>query len=407
VKVGILTFHSSYNFGANLQTLAVQELFRNRGCLPIVIDYRDRWKTEMLRSTVSPAQAEMHERFVAKYLNTSPRFHSVKEVQEYCDDELDIISVGSDQVFRLVSRWHLKSLFRPLLKGAPASSWNRVTDEVPVYFLPWPKDGATPPARIALAACAMGMSCFLLGGTLRRALRRCLLDFDFLSVRDDWTGVVVRWLSGAGRPIEHCPDPIFGLNELFRVPEEETFGVDVSKTILVSAAFPKTWRARFRDLAHDRGYTVSNLPDPHKTFAFDESDFAISLPLSPLAWYSLLSRAAGYIGSRFHGLVSAAANGTPVVSLDWSNKPRLLRMACRKYDLCGKAGALRRYVPVNWFSHPSPDRVFKRLMDERSQSAMNRYAGEARERLSQVLDACLSPAPREVAETIADADRVE
>ena len=105
MKVGILTFHSSYNFGANLQTLSVQEMLRARGCCPIVIDYRDPWRTEMYHSRVSPTQVQVHEQFIAKYLNTSPRFSSNEEVQQYCNDTLDVVLVGSDQVFRLLPKW--------------------------------------------------------------------------------------------------------------------------------------------------------------------------------------------------------------------------------------------------------------------------------------------------------------
>jgi hypothetical protein len=389
MRVGILTFHSSYNFGANLQTLAVQELFRSKGCQPVVIDYRDPWKTEMLRARVSPAQAEKHEQFVEKYLHTSPRFHSTKEVQEYCREALDVISVGSDQVFRLGSPWTPRSLVRALRTGT-SSSWHKPGNDVPVYFLPWPKDGPAEPVRVTVAACAAGTSYFLLGTTLRAAVRRSLRAFDFVSVRDDWTGFMVRWLCGGDRTVAHCPDPVFGLNGLFRVPEEESPHIDVSKTILVAAAFDKDWLARFRDSAHDHGFTVSNLPDPDRRFAFDESDFTIDLPLSPLVWYSLLAGSAGYVGSRFHGLVSCAANGTPAVSLDWSNKPRLLKIACRKYDLCRKAGVPKRYVSVNWLRHPSPDLVLERLLDGASQMAVNRYAEQARGRLDHVLDTILS-----------------
>ena len=109
MKVGILTYHSSYNFGANLQTLAVQEILKCRGYYPVVIDYRDPWRTGMYRSKVSSAQAEIHERFIERYLNTSQRFFCDEEVREYCNDELDIIFVGSNQVFRLVPRCRLQS----------------------------------------------------------------------------------------------------------------------------------------------------------------------------------------------------------------------------------------------------------------------------------------------------------
>jgi hypothetical protein len=137
MKVGILTFHSSYNFGANLQTLAIHEMLKHRGCDPVVIDYRDPWKTEMYLSGVSPAQVETHERFIEKYLTTSPRFSRADEVQEYCENELDVILVGSDQVFRLRPKWAPKRVLRRWLRRDQSSAWAQVDERLPVYWLPW------------------------------------------------------------------------------------------------------------------------------------------------------------------------------------------------------------------------------------------------------------------------------
>jgi hypothetical protein len=390
MKVGILTFHSSYNFGANLQTLALHEMLKRRGCRPVVIDYRDPWKMEMYRARVAPAQVEAHERFIEKYLHTSPRFSCAGEVQEYCNDELDLILVGSDQVLRLLPKWTLKRVLRQLLRREGSSAWTRVDERLPVYWLPWPKPERQRPARACISACAGATMFFCLGRSLSREARRCLSDFDFVSVRDDWTGWMVKWLSRGKVHPEFCPDPVFGLNDCFRVPPEEVSRIDVSRTILVSAALDTKWLAEFRNLAHERGFTLSNLPDPHDACAFRVSDVTIDLPLSPLMWYDLLSKAAGYIGIRYHGLVSCAANGTPALNLDVSHRPRLLKMTSRPYDLCCKAGAKARYVPLNWLAHPSPTAVLGRLMEESSQAAVDRYAGQAKARLTQVLDHILT-----------------
>ncbi|NLH43722.1 MAG: polysaccharide pyruvyl transferase family protein [Planctomycetes bacterium] len=393
MRVGILTFHSSYNFGANLQTLATQEMLKRRDCSPVVIDYRDPWRTEMYRTRVSPQQREAHEAFIRRHIHLSPLFRSEKEVQEYCEDSLDVILVGSDQVFRLLPRWAPKQLMRRLRTGSASSEWTEVSDRLPVYWLPWPKTARRTPARAAIAASACGTAFYYLGRSLQRQACRSLLDFDFVSVRDDWTRSMVTWLSRGKVKPEMCPDPVFGLSEHFQPPPGEAPSVDVSKTILVSADFDAKWLEEFRRLAHDRGFTISNLPDPHMTYAFDQSDFAIGLPLSPLAWYGLLAKAAGYIGTRYHGLVSSMANGTPAVSLDVSNRPRVIKTTSRPYDLlCRKAGAAARYVPVNWLARPTPAVILERLMDGPSLDAANRYAESARTRLAQVFDRILAGA---------------
>ena len=39
IKIGILTFHHAYSYGANLQCLALQLYLRRKGYQPEVIDY--------------------------------------------------------------------------------------------------------------------------------------------------------------------------------------------------------------------------------------------------------------------------------------------------------------------------------------------------------------------------------
>lgn len=390
MKVGILTYHYCYNFGANLQTLAVQELLRRRGCEAVVVDYRDPWRAEMYRSKVSSAQAEMHEDFSRKYLVVSPRLSREQEVRDYCNDVLDVVVVGSDQVFRLLPRWAPKQILRALRTGSASSGWTQVTDRLPAYWLPWPRDGVQRPVRASIAASACGTSFFYLTRRVRREARECLRNFDFVSVRDDWTSIMVKWLSRGRVKPSLCPDPVFALNRCFDVPPEETPDIDLSHTILVSGALEGKWLAGFRSVARDHGFTISNLPDPERTLEFEQSDFTIGLPLSPLMWYAMLSRAAGYLGGRFHGLVSCTANRTPAISLDLSNKPRLLKTTSRTYDLCCKARARSRYVPVNRLSHPTPASVFERLTDRESQAAMNSYAERAAARVEDTVDMILA-----------------
>ena len=389
MKVGILTYHSSYNFGANLQTLAVQEFLQRRGCHPVVINYRNPKKMEMYRAMVSSAQTEMHERFIEKYLHTSPQLSCDKDVQEYCSDELDAVFVGSDAVFRLVPRYAPKRFLRGLLGRNPSSFWYHPTDRMPVYWLPWRKNGIPKPARVSIAASTVGTQFFFLEKSLRQQACACLCDFDFISVRDDWTGLMVRCLSKGKIKPQMCPDPVFCLNDCFSIPKEEIPSVDVSKTILIASNMERKWFAQFQRVAHDHGFNICNLPNPDNGFGFDESDFTLNLPMSPLAWYALLSRAAGFIGSRFHALVSCVANKTPVISIDLSKTRRLLRMRSKTYDLCKRANAKVRYRPVQWLKCSNPRAILKLLMDKESQANMDHYAEYAKARLVTVVDEML------------------
>lgn len=53
MRIGVLTFHSSRNFGANLQTLATQEMLRKLGHEPVIVNNVDEAKLAAFEKMVS------------------------------------------------------------------------------------------------------------------------------------------------------------------------------------------------------------------------------------------------------------------------------------------------------------------------------------------------------------------
>ena len=79
-KIGILTYHSVCNFGANLQALSTVDYFRNKGYDPIVIN----WMTDELEAyykTHTPVeQYNIHEMFVQENLPISCRCRTDEDI---------------------------------------------------------------------------------------------------------------------------------------------------------------------------------------------------------------------------------------------------------------------------------------------------------------------------------------
>jgi hypothetical protein len=120
MRVGILTFHSQINYGALLQAYAMQLIYRELGCEPVIID---RWLDpdgavlswrghkslkEWIKDGLSLAYGIgvwsryvrywKTKRFLKRRLRlTSYHFHDWKDAPE--DLGVDLISVGSDQVW--------------------------------------------------------------------------------------------------------------------------------------------------------------------------------------------------------------------------------------------------------------------------------------------------------------------
>lgn len=114
MKVGILTFHNAYNYGAVLQTYATQEIVKSRGHEVEIINYHNkkvdrhyvkkiprrkfyRIPLALIGKYFFNKRKEAYERFIDKYL------HITKEVLRSAEnvtlDKYDVILIGSDQLW--------------------------------------------------------------------------------------------------------------------------------------------------------------------------------------------------------------------------------------------------------------------------------------------------------------------
>lgn len=118
-KIGILTFHRAYNFGAVLQMYALEQTVKmiSNNIEVCVIDYRnDRIEnafhsksfTSKMKSMIkyilfhdyyvaTQKKAKLFDEFADKYITTSAKYKSVDEFK----NKYDSIIVGSDQVWNL------------------------------------------------------------------------------------------------------------------------------------------------------------------------------------------------------------------------------------------------------------------------------------------------------------------
>lgn len=375
MRIGVLTFHSSRNFGANLQTLATQEMLRKLGHEPVIVNYVDEAKLAAFEKLVPDAQIAEHDAFADLYYNLSPALTSTEAVADYCRENLDGVVTGSDAVFRLATPYEPKRLAKKLLgrkNPFDAFSWDR---DVPPFFLPF---DAPDLIKGSIAASSRGTSFYYLRPSMMRQVGAALSDFDFVTVRDDWTAKLVRWLSmGAATPHYSC-DPVFGLNSAFTVPEDEKPTEDLSKTILLTGSFDADWTKRLVSVIHDRGYQAVTLANPHEKEGNPLVDGELGLPMSPLRWYSSLASCAGFIGMRFHGYVSCLANDTPVVTMDVA-KPRFGHCDPRNpnYDLARRAGIDGNYFVRRDLMQTAPETVMDLLFDAGTQKKAEAFAAKA------------------------------
>lgn len=394
MKIGILTFHRSYNFGANLQALAMKNMIAAKGASPIIINFQEEWKIEAYKKTILSEQQKQHENFFNEYYQESAVLRTNEEVRDYCQRELDGVIVGSDAVFRLIPKFDpiriAKIILRRKLSNLPPASL-----EAPPYWLPWEKQASHRKiVKASVAASSMGTNFYFLQPSLIAQINGCLSDFDFLSVRDQWTKKMIKFITKGKITAEICPDPVFTLLKNQTIPDSEKPDIDLSKTILLSGNFQSGWVNKLINCAHDAGYRVGGLSQPDKEYFYPNADINIKMPFSPLKWFSILGNAAGYIGTRFHALVSCIVQHVPVINVDNHPRSRMIKTSSKMYDLCERAGIPERYYTLKKINSTDPVILLDNLFSTQNQLKANRYAEKAYEQFDSYIDRVLKSVPK-------------
>ena len=202
MKVGVITFHSANNYGAVLQTWALQKVLKNLGTTPGVINYHpdiiDRLYDPMklkrgfarellklrlyIRNRKSIVRYNKFQSFLKTKLNLIGDYRTYEELLK-ADLNLDAYIVGSDQV------WN------PTHTGGYD----------PAYYLEFAKEGSR---RISYAA-SLGTNYIV--SKYKEPMQKALKSFTGISVRERSVQGAVSELTG--KPVEVVLDPTLLLDK--------------------------------------------------------------------------------------------------------------------------------------------------------------------------------------------------
>lgn len=338
MKVGVLTCHSSLNYGANLQLFATVRSLEKLGHDVYVYDNRD--------SSENTCRS-----FVVREFRLTNMCRSDEDFRsETLRLAIELIIVGSDAVL-----WFL--LGKKEGHGAyPNPFWLRWAKELPVR-------------RVLLAGSCMGLMFPLkCGSVLRAQLRQDIATFDYVSVRDHWTLSFVRWLGVRGADLVY--DPTVKLPDLFQ-PDVSALpvGLERGKYIVLTFSSVKEdddWLEALTNEAHKFGFKTCFIPHPDRLCGAEHVDCLIEEVLDPLRWLSILGCAAGYVGERFHPVVLSAFYGIPFVACDYysySGYRGILNKRSKTRDFCKRIGALSDvHVANGFFKKVTPEEVVRRVL---------------------------------------------
>jgi hypothetical protein len=263
---------------------------------------------------------------------------------------------------------------------------------LPVYWSYWNGSRSRKrPKKASLAASAAGTPFYFIDTKLYKQLWGAIRGFDYLTVRDEWTRFMLACLSLGTRVPDICPDPVMVLNDYFEIPNEENVCDLGENAIFVAGNFKIELLKQLKQTANERGLVLATLPNPENAFVSDCVDVNVALPLAPLGWYSILKNAFGYIGIRFHALVSCLANLTPVVTVDPVSRYGLMqKYRSRQYDLCRRAGIEGRYITLTELNRSVATTLIEQLFDRETLASFDTYRVSARLIFDKVLDRILT-----------------
>lgn len=376
MKIGILAYHAAYNFGANLQIYSTVGYLKRMGYNPIVIN----WVSEDLENNydreVPTQQASIHKLFLKDNLPVTDLCRNELEIAKVIEKEnIEAVIVGSDAVAQ-----HHPLLSRMVFPSRRIVSFSKNTSdrEFPNPFWGSFLDHLTKKIPVAFLSASSQNSAFnLMGADTRKKMNNAIMQYSYVSVRDEWTRDMFKYITKGKVVPAVTPDPVFAFNyncienqlskeyilEKYSLPE---------KYILVSFLDKKTvsknWVKEFEVLANEKGITCVALPFPKGMLFDNDLEKRIDLPLSPLEWYALIKYSEGYVGHNMHPIIVSLHNSVPFFSFD---NYGIINFRCfvnqkssKIYHILKKAGFLSNRVSSagDFFSCPSAKEVFDKIV---------------------------------------------
>lgn len=174
-KVGIITFHNSYNCGSMLESFAMQEIIKKRGGKSTIIDFSSKGQRDMydvfisnnsLKNIVKNSLVFFHKKRIERNNSLYEKFKrdnfnltvkSLSKMEELSDGNFDVVVAGSDQIWNIT-----------------------IPDSDDAYFLPWVKK-----AKKVAYSPSFGSKNILKYSENPELYKKYLLDFHALSIREN------------------------------------------------------------------------------------------------------------------------------------------------------------------------------------------------------------------------------
>jgi hypothetical protein len=311
-KIGILTIHNSYNYGAVLQAYATQRTLVELGFDVELINYSTEVSKKTKKFLVLPKSKQdikhnlrnirhplmffkrkkKFETFIFKYMTLSKREYNRNNIRLAENEDYDYLVTGSDQTFNLNLRGNI---------------WDRQA-----YFLPFEFAGK----KISYAA-SMGEYMSLLTAEQKDWIKIALSDYSRISVREPVAADFIEDLIGK-RP-DVIFDPTLALtreqwDSVCKVQPPKGKIKDKEKYILFYTVTSEKWVVDFAEKISKQTGMKIVAAHPQNSLEIGR-DFERVSDSGPSEFLSLIKNASFVITTSFHGTIFSMIYEKPFYSL--------------------------------------------------------------------------------------------
>lgn len=397
MKLGILTYYRTGNFGANLQAVSTYNYLKKAGHEVVFLHYLSRYTDYVeTKSEKVDKQLAEHYRFIDTNIPVqSKKIFSLGQLEDVIKDEkIEGILIGSDAVLQ-----HFP-LFSTLRWGQGLKAWLRPIQgerRFPNIFWGYGFADQIPTGMISVSSQNSPFDKWM--GSTKKRMAKCLNAMRFISVRDEWTQKLVNSVCPS-LMLDITPDPVFAFNQNagHLVPSKEEvcrkFGLN-EKYALVGLRGNYLSDEVLSDI--ERRFSerdIQCVAFPVLTPSRLSYDKKIDLPLNPIYWYALIKYAQAYIGNNMHPIVISLHNAVPCYSIDnWGTTnfwgKRIDDGSSKVQDILGRYELVaNRSVITDGHCDVTVDQIFEAL-DAYDKSKVAEISRCQYERYAEMMDKCL------------------
>ena len=380
MKIGILTYHCVTNFGAQLQTLSTIGYMKKHGHEPVVLNWFPQDLEDFYLNSHPKEQFDEQFRFAMEQMPISRLCRTLDELCNEIDQlGLDAIFLGSDALFDYFPIATRYAFNYHKLKRVPKGLEITCNHDLPNPFWGCFADHIKKKIPFCgFSISSQNMPYFKLNRDEKKEMKRLLNRFAKITVRDEWTGKMVKNVSGRNDVIV-TPDPVFAFNYntnyiikkedlllKYNLPENYVL-VSFCQNVL-----PDGYVNDIIDKVElETGFECVSFPMPRMLKKYNTKK-SIGLPLDTLDWYYLIKYSQGYIGELMHPIIVSLHNSVPFFCFDqygtyktviprvWK---RFLPESSKVFDILKKAGFLDNMCPYAWVHRTSSNDVVRSLLE--------------------------------------------